>query len=164
MVHVQQEYTRFSETDAAKIIHFGVFSTYYEESLFSMLRTAGIPCNQDNWEKSEEESVMLPVVGYQIKFFNPVKFGDKVNTYSAISYLGEKSFTSFHVMHQVKDNTLCNFGTMERVTASFSPFKVVLMPLKLKLALEKNKIAVPTFTKNYVENLLKNWKKGSHSL
>ena len=159
MVHIHQERARFSETDTARMVHWSIFGIYYEESLISMIRTGGMDFDQNSLEKSTQNTALTPVVGSQIEFASPVKFGDKVNIYSAISHLGEKSFTSFHILQQAKNRKLCNYGTVTRVTTSHQTFKAVPIPTELKGILRNNIITPFSFTKNFVEELLTKWTK-----
>ena len=82
---------RFSDTDAAGIVYFGAFATYFDESFLAALRAYGI-----GWEEHHSLGFFLPIVEQHIQFYHPVRAGDKITVFVAISRIGNRSFTCQH--------------------------------------------------------------------
>jgi acyl-CoA thioester hydrolase len=64
---------RYSETDQMGIIHHANYLIYLEEARLEWLNQLGF-----SYMKMEEEGVLLPVYNIDIKYKNPIKFGDEI--------------------------------------------------------------------------------------
>ena len=64
---------RYSETDQMGIIHHANYLIYLEEARLEWLNQLGF-----SYVKMEEAGVLLPVYNIDIKYKNPIKFGDEI--------------------------------------------------------------------------------------
>ncbi|WP_041496391.1 acyl-CoA thioesterase [Nonlabens marinus] len=65
--------TRYSETDQMGIIHHANYLIYMEQARLEWLNALGF-----SYQKMEENGVLLPVYQIDIKYKNPIKFGDEI--------------------------------------------------------------------------------------
>ncbi|RMG21426.1 MAG: acyl-CoA thioesterase [Methanobacteriota archaeon] len=125
-MHVSHHVVRFSDTDAAGILYFGSFATYFDESFLSALRSQGI-----GWDEHKKYNFLLPIVEHKTRFFHPLKFGDEVSVYCWISRIGKTSFTSKHVMIHKETAKICATGYITRVVVDYSQFVKSEIPSEL---------------------------------
>ncbi len=130
-MHISQQVVRFSDTDAAGILYFGSFATYFDESFLSALRTHGI-----GWDEHKSYNFLLPIVEHKTKFYAPLKFGDHVNVYCYISHIGNSSFKSSHVIENIQTKTVCASGYIIRVVVDYNTFEKRVIPKILRKTLE----------------------------
>ncbi|QJP35845.1 acyl-CoA thioesterase [Nonlabens sp. Ci31] len=64
---------RYSETDQMGIIHHANYLIYLEQARLEWLSQLGF-----SYVKMEEEGVLLPVYNIDIKYKNPIKFGEEI--------------------------------------------------------------------------------------
>lgn len=122
---------RFSDTDAAGIVYFGAFATYFDESFLAALRSHGI-----GWEEHHSYGFFLPIVEQHIQFYHPIRAGDKITVFVAISRIGNRSFTSQHkvILRENGEDILVASGHITRAVVTPS-FQAQLIPQPLKNAL-----------------------------
>ena len=149
-MHVSQQVVRFSDTDAAGILYFGSFATYFDESFLSALRIHGI-----GWDEHKSYSFLLPIVEHKTKFYAPLKFGDHVNVYCYISHIGNSSFKSSHVIENSLTNTVCASGYIVRVVVDYNTFEKREIPTVLKNTLENFQVIPESVSPLVREYLLK---------
>lgn len=65
---------RYSETDQMGIIHHANYLIYLEQARLEWLTQLGF-----SYVKMEEDGVLLPVYNIDIKYKNPIKFGDQIS-------------------------------------------------------------------------------------
>lgn len=131
-MHVSHHIVRFSDTDAAGILYFGSFATYFDESFLSALRSEGI-----GWDEHKKYNFLLPIIEHKTRFFHPLKFGDEVKVYCWISRIGKTSFTSKHVMVKSENDQICATGYISRVVVDYNEFVKCLIPKELHEILNK---------------------------
>ncbi len=64
---------RYSETDQMGVIHHANYLIYMEQARLEWLSALGF-----SYQKMEESGVLLPVYQIDIKYKNPIKFGDAI--------------------------------------------------------------------------------------
>ncbi len=131
-MHVTEEIVRFSDTDAAGILYFGSFATYFDESFLSALREEGI-----GWDEHKTYNFLLPIIEHKTNFYAPLKFGEKVRVYCSITKVGRTSFTSSHLLQRVSDGVICAQGYISRVVVDYNTFQKKEIPNVLKKIFEK---------------------------
>ena len=52
-----EETVRFADTDAADIVYFGAFATYFDESFLTALRQKGLGCEKGDERKGITSAV-----------------------------------------------------------------------------------------------------------
>ncbi|WP_292890589.1 thioesterase family protein [Nonlabens sp.] len=65
---------RYSETDQMGIIHHANYLIYLEQARLDWLSQLGF-----SYVKMEEAGVLLPVYNIDLKYKNPIKFGDEIS-------------------------------------------------------------------------------------
>jgi YbgC/YbaW family acyl-CoA thioester hydrolase len=143
VVHVKTEVIRFADTDAAGILYFGSFTTYFDESFLSMLRQHGI-----GWDEHRTHNFLLPIVEQKTNFFLPLKFGEEVRVYTIISHIGSRSFRSHHILEKAQNEEIVAIGYISRVTVDYDTFRSVKIPEILRSCFEthefsKSKLKLP---------------------
>jgi len=66
--------TRYAETDQMGVIHHANYLIYMEQGRLDWLNALGF-----SYAKMEESGVLLPVYQIDIKYKNPIKFGDEIS-------------------------------------------------------------------------------------
>jgi acyl-CoA thioester hydrolase len=64
---------RYADTDRMGYVYYGNYATYFEVARVEMLRNLGI-----SYRDLEDSGVMLPVLEYQTKFFNPAYYDENI--------------------------------------------------------------------------------------
>jgi len=88
-----EDTVRFADTDAAGIVYFGAFATYFDESFLTALRQKGL-----GWERCKKLGFILPIVEQKINFFHPLRVGDTIRIAMGVTRIGNKSLTSSHIV------------------------------------------------------------------
>ncbi len=65
---------RYSETDQMGIIHHANYLIYLEQARLEWLRQLGF-----SYVEMEESGVLLPVYSVDMKYKNPIKFGEEIS-------------------------------------------------------------------------------------
>lgn len=98
-------YTReayYYETDKMSIVHHSNYVRWLEESRVDMLAQAGYP-----FEKMEAEGVLIPVLGVDINYKYPVRFGDTFKVVpKVIEFNGCKLKVSYSIYNVTAGNKL----------------------------------------------------------
>lgn len=133
-----QQVVRFSDTDAAGIVYFGAFATFFDESFLAAIRSKGI-----GWEEHRIHGFLLPIVEQHIKFLFPVRASDTIRVEVGVSLIKNRSFSTQHVVYLEKDgeNIQTATGTISRVVVDYDSFEPIIIPDKLLVILKEfNKI------------------------
>ena len=56
-IFFMEETVRFADTDAADIVYFGAFATYFDESFLTALRQKGLGCEKGDERKGITSAV-----------------------------------------------------------------------------------------------------------
>ena len=130
-----EEVIRFSDCDPAGICYFGTFSTFFDESFIALARKAGI-----GWDEHHTLNFLIPIVQTETKFYSPLKSGDLARIYTTLTKIGNRSFTSSHLITVIREDKEVKVasGYISRVTVDYSTFQPRTIPDPLKLMLEQN--------------------------
>jgi acyl-CoA thioesterase FadM len=132
-----EEVIRFSDCDPAGICYFGTFSTFFDESFIALARGEGI-----DWDSHlpDQLNFLMPIVQTQTTFYSPLKAGDTARVYTVLTRVGNRSFTSSHlitVMRGDKEERVAS-GYISRVTVDYTSFKPHAIPGRLREVLDAN--------------------------
>ena len=132
---VSRQIVRFSDTDAAGIVYFGAFATYFDEAFHDALRSKGI-----SWDTHRKENFLLPIVEQNIRFYYPLRAHDEIEVKMTITKIGNRSFTSFHQVYIQKDEEkqLSASGSISRVIVDYKNFKPKTIPIILQNVLKSH--------------------------
>lgn len=130
---VSRQIVRFSDTDAAGIVYFGAFATYFDEAFHAALRSEGI-----GWDTHRIEDFLLPIIEQNIRFYYPLRAHDEIEVIMTISRIGNTSFTSSHQVYIQKEDErqLCASGNISRVVVDYNNFTPKSIPAILRTVLE----------------------------
>ena len=78
---------RYAETDAAGVVYYGNYLTYFEVVRVELLRALGHPITA-----IEERGVLLPVVEARLKYLRPARLDDLLEVSASVESIGPASF------------------------------------------------------------------------
>jgi len=78
---------RYAETDAAGVVYYGNYLTYFEVVRVELLRALGRPITA-----IEAEGVLLPVVEARLKYLRPARLDDLLEVSVSVDSVGPASF------------------------------------------------------------------------
>ncbi len=78
---------RYAETDAAGVVYYANYLTYFEVVRVELLRALGQPI-----AAIEESGVLLPVVEARLKYLRPARLDDLLDVSLEVESLGPASF------------------------------------------------------------------------
>lgn len=78
---------RYAETDAAGVVYYGVYLTYFEVARVELLRALGLPVTE-----VEARGVILPVVEARLKYLRPARLDDLLDVTLWVDSVGPASF------------------------------------------------------------------------
>jgi acyl-CoA thioester hydrolase len=78
---------RYAETDAAGVVYYANYLTYFEVVRVELLRALGVPVGE-----VEARGVLLPVVEARVKYLRPARLDDLLEVSLAIDSIGPASF------------------------------------------------------------------------
>lgn len=78
---------RYAETDAAGVVYYGVYLTYFEVARVELLRALGMPVTE-----VEARGVLLPVVEARLKYLRPARVDDLLDVTLWVDAVGPASF------------------------------------------------------------------------
>ena len=78
---------RYAETDAAGVVYYGNYLTYFEVVRVELLRALGHPITA-----IEAEGVLLPVVEARLKYLRPARLDDLLDVSVSVESIGPASF------------------------------------------------------------------------
>ena len=78
---------RYAETDAAGVVYYGNYLTYFEVVRVELLRALGHPITS-----IEEQGVQLPVVEARLKYLRPARLDDLLEVAVSVESVGPASF------------------------------------------------------------------------
>ncbi len=87
------------------IVHHSNYVTYYEAARTEMLREFGT-----TYREMEEEGVMMPVLGVEMKYFSPAYYDDLLTIRISIKEVPMARIIFYHEVY--RDDTLINTGTV----------------------------------------------------
>lgn len=108
---------RYSETDQMGIIHHANFLIYMEQARLEWLNDLGF-----SYQKMEDEGVLLPVHQIDIKYKNPIKFGDQITVKTTLRNL-PTTRVIFDYEISINDNQLCAIAALTLVFTDANTFR-----------------------------------------
>jgi acyl-CoA thioester hydrolase len=78
---------RYAETDAAGVVYYGNYLTYFEVVRVELLRALGHPITA-----IEAQGVLLPVVEARLKYLRPARLDDLLEVSASVESIGPASF------------------------------------------------------------------------
>ena len=78
---------RYAETDAAGVVYYGNYLTYFEVVRVELLRALGHPITS-----IEADGVLLPVVEARLKYLRPARLDDLLEVSARVESVGPASF------------------------------------------------------------------------
>jgi acyl-CoA thioester hydrolase len=84
---------RFGETDAAGIVFYGTFLSWFDAGVSNLIRVPGIP----SAHKDGKPTFVLPIAEVGVKFFSPLRVDQEFDLVSTITKIGT---TSVRVEHE----------------------------------------------------------------
>ena len=131
--HCFEIIVRFADTDAAGITYFANYPSYFDESFIDSLRNAGM-----NWAKYHENDFMIPIVEQNTKYHSPLKSGDRIKIFTAISKVSNRSITSKHAIIVNRDgkSIIAATGWISRVSVDLKHFKAKPLPEMFRTILD----------------------------
>jgi acyl-CoA thioester hydrolase len=101
---------RFGETDAAGIVFYGTYLSWFDAGVSNLIRIAGVPSAQ----KDGKPTFVLPIVEVSARFFAPMRVDQEFDLVSTVATLGT---TSVRIEHEAfaLDGTRVAAGFEQRV-------------------------------------------------
>jgi acyl-CoA thioester hydrolase len=103
----------FSETDAARMVHFSVFFRYMEEAEHAVWRRSGLVIHQP------ESGHTWPRISAQFDFKSPLKFQDEFEIRTEIAAVTRSTIRWAHTF--MRDGTLIGSGSVTAVYVREQP-------------------------------------------
>lgn len=108
---------RYSETDQMGIIHHANYLIYMEQARLEWLNALGF-----SYEQMERDGILLPVYQIDIKYKNPIKFGDEITVKTTL-----KDLPTTKVIFQYEitknQNILCAVAELTLVFTDATTFR-----------------------------------------
>lgn len=142
-IHRYDDIVRFADTDAAGICYFARYASFFDESFIDAMRKEGM-----SFEGRKEEFLM-PIVEQKTNFYNPLKAGDLMRTYTGIIEIRDKFFKSNHLITLCKGDTEVKIATgyIGRVTVDSQNFKAISIPNEFLRDLNKYRVEMAEWEK-----------------
>jgi acyl-CoA thioester hydrolase len=115
---------RFGETDAAGIVFYGTFLSWFDAGVSNLIRIPGVPAAQ----KDGKPTFVLPIVEVNAKFFAPMRVDQEFDLVSTVAKVGT---TSLRVDHDafMLDGTRVAAGFEQRVHCRIVEGEFIKEPL-----------------------------------
>jgi acyl-CoA thioester hydrolase len=115
---------RFGETDAAGIVFYGTFLSWFDAGVSNLIRIPGIPSAQ----KDGKPTFVLPIVEVNAKFFTPLRVDAEFDLVSTVVTIGT---TSVRIEHEAfaLDGTRVAAGFEQRVHCRIVEGEFIKEPL-----------------------------------
>ena len=78
---------RYAETDAAGVVYYGNYLTYFEVARVELLRALGVPITE-----VETRGIVMPVVEARLKYLRPARLDDLLDVSLSLNAVGPASF------------------------------------------------------------------------
>jgi acyl-CoA thioester hydrolase len=117
---------RYAETDAAGVVYYGEYLTYFEVARVELLRALGYPISE-----VEARVVILPVVEARLKYLRPARLDDLLTVAIVADSVGPASF-SFDYEVSREDGLLLVTGSTRLAVCDRETGRSVPMPSWLR--------------------------------
>ena len=116
---------RYAETDAAGVVYYANYLTYFEVVRVELLRALGVPITE-----VEARGIVLPVVEARLKYLRPAHLDDLLEVSVSITSVGPGSFTCEHEI--VRDGLLLVSGWTRLAVCKRESWRSTPMPTWLR--------------------------------
>jgi acyl-CoA thioester hydrolase len=113
---------RYAETDAAGVVYYGHYLTYFEVVRVELLRALGCPINE-----VETRGLQLPVVEARLKYLRPARLDDLLEVSLTVENVGPASF-AFDYEVRREDGLLLATGWTRLAVCERDTGRAVSMP------------------------------------
>jgi len=117
---------RYAETDAAGVVYYGEYLTYFEVVRVELLRALGRPITG-----IEEAGILLPVVEARLKYLRPARLDDLLTVALTVASIGPASF-AFDYEITREDGLLLVTGFTRLAVCERETGRAVSMPMWLR--------------------------------
>ena len=116
---------RYAETDAAGVVYYGNYLTYFEVVRVELLRALGHPITE-----IEAQGILMPVVEARLKYLRPARLDDLLEIAVSIDSVGPASFTCDYEV--TRDGLLLVSGWTRLAVCERETGRAVPMPAWLR--------------------------------
>ena len=127
---------RYAETDAAGVVYYANYLTYFEVVRVELLRALGCPIKE-----VEARGLQLPVVEARLKYLRPARLDDLLEVSLAVENVGPASF-AFDYEVRREDGLLLATGWTRLAVCERETGRAVSMPAWLRELFERLPTAV----------------------
>lgn len=106
---------RFGETDAAGIVYYPVYFTWFDTATHGLLREGDAPGRDARGAPKHP----LPIVECGATFLAPLQFDEQIEIVSTVAAIGESSLRIEHLVRTL-DGTIVARGFEQRVSIAFA--------------------------------------------
>jgi acyl-CoA thioester hydrolase len=110
---------RFGETDAAGIVYYPTYFTWFDTGTFGLLREGDAPAR----DKRGAPKHPLPIVECGATFLAPLQFDEEIEIVSTVATIGESSLRVEHEVRTVGGTTVAR-GFERRVYVALNDGKL----------------------------------------
>jgi acyl-CoA thioester hydrolase len=122
---------RYAETDAAGVVYYGNYLTYFEVVRVELLRALGRPITS-----IEADGILLPVVEARLKYLRPARLDDLLTIALTVESIGPASFGfDYEVTHE--DGLLLVTGWTRLAVCERDTGRAMPMPASLRDLFER---------------------------
>jgi YbgC/YbaW family acyl-CoA thioester hydrolase len=119
---------RFGETDAAGIVYYPTYFTWFDTGTFGLLREGDAPAR----DKRGAPKHPLPIVECGATFLAPLQFDEEIEIVSTVATIGETSLRVEHEVRTVSGTTVAR-GFERRVYVALTDGKLGKAPIPADL-------------------------------
>jgi acyl-CoA thioester hydrolase len=116
---------RYAETDAAGVVYYGNYLTYFEVVRVELLRALGHPITE-----IEAQGILMPVVEARLKYLRPARLDDLLEIAVLIDSVGPASFACDYEVS--RDGLLLVSGWTRLAVCERETGRAVAMPAWLR--------------------------------
>jgi acyl-CoA thioester hydrolase len=117
---------RYAETDAAGVVYYGNYLTYFEVVRVELLRALGCPITE-----IEARGVLLPVVEARLKYIRPARLDDLLTVSAGLDSVGPASFAVDYEIPR-DDGLLLVTGSTRLAVCERETGRAIAMPAWLR--------------------------------
>lgn len=113
---------RYSETDQMGYCYYGNYAQYFEVGRVEAMRSFGM-----SYKQMEDEGIMLPVIDFQVKYFQPALYDEELTVTTVIHSLkGVRIWFEYEIRNE--KNILVSQASTTLVFVAKSTMKPVQPP------------------------------------
>ena len=121
---------RYAETDAAGVVYYGNYLTYFEVVRVELLRALGHPITD-----IEAQGILMPVVEARLKYLRPARLDDLLEIAVSIDSVGPASFACDYEVS--RDGLLLVSGWTRLAVCERETGRAIPMPVWLRVLFDQ---------------------------